>query len=507
MNGARSVTASFVPNTHTISIALGVVGSGSVTSAPAGINCSILNGNVLGSCTANFNPGVSVTLTATASGASSFTGWGGACSGTGTCVFPSIDGPKQVTASFGQVVLHPVTITGGGNGSGTVTSSPSGINGCVITNGVAASTGCSASFPQGTNVTLSVVPTAGSGFTGWAGPCSGAGTCQFTLNAPATATASFTVGAFTLTVNGGGNGTGTVTSNPAGINCTIFNGAAQSGGCAGSFATGAVVTLTATPSGGGHSFSGWSGICSGTGACQVTMTGNQSVTAAFAASASGVFTISPDFRVLSPGQAVALTAKAPDGSTTGSPPVSTSSSAPGVASVSGLTVTGAANGVADITATLNAATDQSRIAVVASDGFAIIVTRAADSAFMNVNAGATFALDIWMLRPSGGSGDLGSIQGAIGWDPTKFQYVSLGSPASGWSVIPNESGTGTGTVGFGAFNVTGTTASFALARLTLRAIGGSSTSAVTPAITAAGTSLGNNILSKIVAVPSSLRIP
>jgi hypothetical protein len=178
-----------------------------------------------------------------------------------------------------------------------------------------------------------------------------------------------------------------------------------------------------------------------------------------------------------------------------------------VASVSGLAVNGLTSGVTTITATLNAATDQSRIAVVASDGFAIIATRAADTAFMNVNAGATFALDIWLIRPSGGNGDIGSIQGAIGWDAARYQYVSFGTPASGWSLVPNESTTGSGTLGFGAFSITGTTSSFALARLTLKAIGGSSTSAVTPAITAAGTTLGTNILGKIVPVPSSLRIP
>ncbi len=504
MTGSRAVTASFTPQTLAISVTGGGTGNGTVTSAPAGINCTITAGAASGACAANFNIGATVTLTAMPTGASSFTGWGGACSGAGNCVLP-LDGPKAVTANFGQVILHPVTIVGGGNGSGTVTSSPSGINGCVITNGVAAATGCSASFPQGTNVTLQVQPNPSSGFTGWSGPCTGAGNCQFAVNAPTTATASFTLGAFTLTVSGAGNGTGTVTSNPAGINCTILSGAALSG-CSSSFTTGANVVLTATASGGGHSFSGWGPPCAGTGTCAISMSGPQTVSAAFT-TGSGVFTISPDFRVLAPGQAVALSAKAPDGSATTAPPVTTVSSAPPVATVTGLAVNGVATGVTDITATLNAATDQSRIAVVPSDGFAVIVTRAQDSAFMNVNAGATFAIDVWLVRPSGGTGEIASIQGAIGWDASKFQYVSVGALASGWSLFPNESGVGTGTLSYGAFSANGTSASFALARLTLRAIGGSSTSAVTPAVTAAGSALGNNILSKIVSVPSSLRIP
>jgi hypothetical protein len=47
-----------------------------------------------------------------------------------------------------------------------------------------------------------------------------------------------------------------------------------------------------------------------------------------------------------------------------------------------------------------------------------------------------------------------------------------------------------------------------VARLNLRAIGAASTSSVTPGATAAGSSDGSiNILSKILPVPSTLRIP
>jgi trimeric autotransporter adhesin len=49
-------------------------------------------------------------------------------------------------------------------------------------------------------------------------------------------------------------------------------------------AAGSSVTLTASPSA-GFVFSGWQGVCSGTGSCQVTMTGPMSVSAQFAAAA------------------------------------------------------------------------------------------------------------------------------------------------------------------------------------------------------------------------------
>ncbi len=83
----------------------------------------------------------------------------------------------------------------------------------------------------------------------------------------------------TLAVAGSGTGSGTVTSSPSGISCTITAGT-PSGTCSASYAAGTSVTLTATPAP-GHTFTGWSGPCSGTGPCTVTMTQDRSVTAGF----------------------------------------------------------------------------------------------------------------------------------------------------------------------------------------------------------------------------------
>jgi hypothetical protein len=63
---------------------------------------------------------------------------------------------------------------------------------------------------------------------------------------------------------------GTITSSPAGITCGDT--------CTAAFATGGSVTLTIKSSG-NTVFAGWSGACSGTGTCTVTMDGNKSVTA------------------------------------------------------------------------------------------------------------------------------------------------------------------------------------------------------------------------------------
>ena len=88
----------------------------------------------------------------------------------------------------------------------------------------------------------------------------------------------------TLTVTKAGTGSGTVTSSPAGINC----GAA----CSASFMNGASVTLSAAAAS-GSTFGGWSGACTGTGACTVSMTQARSVTATFNGTATGCLTATP----------------------------------------------------------------------------------------------------------------------------------------------------------------------------------------------------------------------
>jgi uncharacterized repeat protein (TIGR01451 family) len=90
LNAAESVTATFTSASAVLSVSN--TGGGTVTSNPAGINCGA-------SCSANFTLGSAVVLTATPAAGMTFTGWGGACSGTGTCAF-TMAAAKSVTASF-----------------------------------------------------------------------------------------------------------------------------------------------------------------------------------------------------------------------------------------------------------------------------------------------------------------------------------------------------------------------------------------------------------------------
>lgn len=152
-------------------------------------------------------------------------------------------------------------------GSGKVQSDPAGLN-CSNT--------CAGSFDEGKQVTLSAAPAAGYAFSGWSGACSGKGACAVTMDGHKSVTATFAAVQKSLAV--AISGSGAVKSSPAGLNCT-------GGNCESSFDQNAQVTLSAVPAS-GYAFLGWSGACSGTGACVLTMDGDKSVSAKFISSST-----------------------------------------------------------------------------------------------------------------------------------------------------------------------------------------------------------------------------
>ena len=233
-----------------LAVALGGTGSGNVSSNPGGIDCP-------GDCSELYIDGTSVTLTASPEPGAAFDGWSGDCTGTGSCQV-TMDQARSVTASFSQI-LHPLTVSVSGDGQ--VSSFPAGI---------ACPGDCSEDYAEGTVVTMGATPDAGFSFDGWSGDCSGTGLCQVTMDQARSVTASFIQILQPLTVQVSGDGA--VRSTPAGIDCP--------GDCGEDYAQGTAVTLsqTADP---GFAFDGWSGDCSGTGACQVTMDQARSVQATF----------------------------------------------------------------------------------------------------------------------------------------------------------------------------------------------------------------------------------
>jgi len=139
-------------------ITVTTTGSGTVTSSPEGIHCP-------GTCTASFNVGTTVALSATAGSGYQFAGFGGACSGQSCKVL--LSGNQSVSVTFSSL---PAQLSLTVSGNGTVTSAPAGIN-CPGT--------CTAPFANGTAITLTATPAAGANFTGFSGACTGT-TCQLT---------------------------------------------------------------------------------------------------------------------------------------------------------------------------------------------------------------------------------------------------------------------------------------------------------------------------------------
>jgi YVTN family beta-propeller protein len=258
-------------------LSLTTVGSGTISANPQPVSGTYTAGTV-------------VSLIPVPAANFQFSGWSGACSGTGACSV-TMDAAKSVTATFTlkQFALVLATI-----GSGSISASPQPVGG---------------TYGAGTVVSLTATPAANFQFIGWSGACSGSSSCSVTIDATKSVTATFTLKQFALTL--ATVGSGTITANPSPVN--------------GTYGAGTVVALTATPASGSQ-FNGWSGVCSGTGACSVTMDAAKIVTATFAAlpppppqqftltlTSVGDGTIAPQPAPLTPAGTAALALAAPAG--------------------------------------------------------------------------------------------------------------------------------------------------------------------------------------------------
>lgn len=176
---------------------------------------------------------------------------------------------SSCATSAGSFCNLTVTATSNNGFSGTValTAIPPGPSG--VTYGFSPS---SVSVPAHGTATSTLTATAASSAPSSSCPGSGnytvvgtSGTLTQTLSPCVAVTA--TGNTLTVTVTGGGS----VTSSPSGISCP--------GVCSYVYASGSV-TLIETPNA-GQTFTGWSGDCSGTGSCSVTMSAPKSVGATF----------------------------------------------------------------------------------------------------------------------------------------------------------------------------------------------------------------------------------
>ena len=258
---ADDIGYGFTGTQHTLTVS--TVGSGQGRIAATGIDCG--NGHI--DCAENYPAGTSVSLTATPAAGSTFSGFGGDCSGATCSVTMSSD--HSVSASF--TARRTLTVTTGGSGSGTVT-------GPGIDCGGAGHADCTETYDQGTSVNLAATAASGSTFSGFGGDCSGT-SCSLTMSSDHSVSATFDANPppqqRTLTVTTGGSGSGTVTG--PGIDC----GGSGHTDCTETYADGSSVTLNAAATSSASTFAGWGGDCSGTGTCSLTMSADHTVSATF----------------------------------------------------------------------------------------------------------------------------------------------------------------------------------------------------------------------------------
>jgi hypothetical protein len=227
-------------------------GSGTVTSNLTGIDCG-------GTCSAAFNTGASVTLTATPAGSSTFTGWGGDCSGTGTCQL-TMDSAHVVIADFSAPgTTYSLTVNAGSNGT---ISTPAGTT----------------TRNAGEVVTITATPNSGYHFVNWTGDWgmiahTTRASTTITINGNTTIQANFaanTSTSYSLTAKATSGGTVTVpSSSPS------------------PYTSGTVATLTASPSP-GYYFVNWTGLINTvantkSASTTVVMNGNYVIQANFTA--------------------------------------------------------------------------------------------------------------------------------------------------------------------------------------------------------------------------------
>jgi hypothetical protein len=221
---------SLATNVAGLTVTLNGSGTGTVVSAPGGINCAT------GSCSADFTTGASIQLTATANSGSQLMGFTGCTSvASNVCTVNPLAGPSTVTATFTAITAPDspvITSVVRGNGSATVNFTPPAYDGLSPVLGYAATCGSQSlggatspitvtGLTNGTQVACVVVAT---NAIGNSPPSNSVNVTPATLpDAPTIGTATAGDGqatvSFTAPVNNGGAPVTnyTVTSNPGGI--------------------------------------------------------------------------------------------------------------------------------------------------------------------------------------------------------------------------------------------------------------------------------------------------
>ena len=304
MDADKSVTAHFVLMQFDLTISVDPVASGTTTPSIG---------------THAYDYGSVVDITAAAAVGYEFAYWSGDCDGTGTCQV-TMDDDMNVVAHFTQTAFNLTIIVDPAEGGTTVPSA--GVH----------------PYLEDAEVAVVATPATGYEFDHWSGDCTGTGSCSLIMDSDKTVTVHFTQIMFDLTINVDPGGGGT-TDPTAGVHNYAYGSIVPitatpaanyafvewTGDCTGSGACevemlddmevtahfelvtheltidvepalsgttlpaigthvyehGSVVDIIPTPAS-GYEFAYWSGDCTGTGACQVTVDDDMSVMAHFA---------------------------------------------------------------------------------------------------------------------------------------------------------------------------------------------------------------------------------
>ena len=193
MDQARSVTATFRTGNQLVVSRAGsgtgrvtehLVADGEVGQIDCGPNC--VGAYPTWGPQGTEGPVTRVRLLATPAAGSTFSHWEGACASYGASYGPDCELHMSQAAETTAVfrARRTLSVSKSGSGQGLVEDPASYTLYCGST--------CSATYDEGTVVTLRAYGYAGATFDGWGGACSGTGTCTVTMSQARTVTASFT---------------------------------------------------------------------------------------------------------------------------------------------------------------------------------------------------------------------------------------------------------------------------------------------------------------------------
>ena len=122
-------------------------------------------GNGAETCEATYNEGAQIALTATAADErTAFSGWSGACSGSGACEV-TMSSATEAKAAFAAIPQEKLSVQREGSGEGTLTGTSPGPEFATIVCG----NECSAEYEEGTTIILFANRATHSKFSGWEG--------------------------------------------------------------------------------------------------------------------------------------------------------------------------------------------------------------------------------------------------------------------------------------------------------------------------------------------------